>query len=299
MGSNSVTKHNELIQAGYRLSLNETRIVLYGISLINPLAKDFPLEYEVNVKKFIKLFGLEDNKNVYALIKEAVMDRFWEREFTVDVGEEHKKRFRWLIGIEYADRKGYLKVFMNPLLKPFLHQLTGHFTSYHLEQIASFQSVSSVRLYELCMMHLNKSGKDKCSFILKIDEIKEQLDLTEKYKRFSNLKSFVLEYAKKEINKFSDITFSYKVIKLGRSPVKIDFHVTRKAPKQELKSLSNNALSPPILDKATWLAEGARTGWNIEELEKQFWAYSQKQGTPRNIENAFLGFVRKKILKPA
>ena len=50
MNKHSVTKHNGLIQAGYRLSLNEARIVLYGISLINPLAEDFPLEYQIDIK---------------------------------------------------------------------------------------------------------------------------------------------------------------------------------------------------------------------------------------------------------
>jgi len=157
MNKHSVTKHNGLIQAGYRLSLNEARIVLYGISLINPLAEDFPLEYQIDIKGFAQMFGLE-SKNIYGLIKETVMSKFWDREFTIDISDERKRRLRWLIGIEYADKKGHLKIFMNPLLKPLLHQLKGHFTSYHLEQIALFQSVYSVRLYEVSLMHINKSG---------------------------------------------------------------------------------------------------------------------------------------------
>jgi len=298
MGNNSVTKHNGLIQAGYRLTLNETRIVLYGISLINPLAQEFPLEYRIDLKEFSKMFNLE-SKNIYGLIKETVMDKFWEREFTIDVNEEDKKRLRWLGGIEYADKKGYIKIFINPLLKPLLHQLKGHFTSYHLDQVASFQSVYSVRLYEVSLMHLNKSGKDNCMFVIAINEIKERLDLMEKYKRFSNFKADVLEPAKKEINKGSNINLSYKVKKLGRSPYEIEFTVKRKILKQAENFLSKDMLSPPILEKAKWMAEGADTGWDVEELEQQFWEYAKKKGKPKDIENAFIGFVKKKITVPA
>lgn len=294
-----VTKHNGLIQAGYRLSLNEIRIVLYGISLINPLAKKFPLSYRIDIAKFAEMFGIESSKNIYEEIKEIVMDKFWEREFTIDISEEKKYRLRWIIGVKYADKQGYIKIFFNPELKPFLHQLTGSFTSYNLEKIAPFQSVYSVRIYEISLMNLNRSGKDRCLFKLEIKALKEQLDIADKYKKFANFRIRVLDLAMKEINKNSDIQLSYKVVKLGRHPHEIAFSITRKTPKQELETLSNNALSPPIIEKAKWLAEGAGTGWEVKELEKQFLDYSHKKGNTRNIENAFLGFVKKKILKTA
>jgi len=299
MNGKSVTKHNELVQAGYRLTLNETRIVLYGISLINPLSDDFPLEYQINIKKFSEMFGLENDKNTYGLIKEAVMDKFWEREFTINLNQEEKHRFRWLTSVRYADKKGYLKIFFNPDLKPLLHQLKGNFTSYHLDQIALFRSAYSVRLYEIALMHLNKSRKDKFSFKITIDEIRKQLDLGEKYKKFANLRLRVIESAVKEVNKHSDLQLSFKVIRLSRHPHEIEFTAKRKIPKQEVKTLNDNVLSPPIIEKATWLAEGAGTGWDINELEKQFRDYSQKKGAPNNLENAFLGFVKKKIADPA
>lgn len=295
-----VTKHNNLIQAGYRLSLNEIRIVLYGLSLVNPLTEDFPLEYHIDVKKFIKLFGLEGNKNVYGLIREAVMDKFWEREFTLDVGLEEKHRFRWLTSVRYSDKKGYLKVFFNPDLKPFLHQLSGSFTTYNLEKIAPFQSVYSVRIYEISLMNLNRSCQDKCLFNLKLDELKEQLDISDKYANFTHFRIRVLDLAQKEINKTSDIDLSYKVTRLGRSPHGIEFSIIKKtAVKNTSKTLKSNTLSPPILEKVKWLAEGAGTGWKVRELEKQFREYSHKKGKTKNIESAFLGFVKKKIVLPA
>jgi len=300
MGKKSVTKHNELVKAGYRLTLNEARIILYGISLINPLAEEFPLNYKIDIKKFSAMFGLENDKNTYQLIKDSVMNKLWERELTVDINQEKKLRLRWLTSIIYADKKGYLKVFFNPELKPLLHQLKGNFTSYNLDKIALFRRVYSVRLYEISLMNLNKSGQNKFLFKKTICEIRELLDLGEKYKKFANLRSRVIEPAVKEINTHSDIELSFKIIKLSRHPHEIEFLVKREVLKNGLGDLIfENIISPPVIEKVKWMAEGANTGWDVMELEKQFWEFSKKKGKPADIENAFLGFVKKKIAAPA
>lgn len=44
---------------------------------------------------------------------------------------------------------------------------------------------------------------------------------------------------------------------------------------------------------ATELAEG--TGWDIAEIERQFYEYIAKKGAPKYLSKAFLGFVRKKV----
>jgi len=296
MKKQSVTKHNELIQAGYRLTLNEMRIVLYGISLINPLSNEFPLEYQIDIQKFIELFELESSNNTYSLIKETVMDKFWEREFTVDINENKKKRLRWLTSVEYGDKEGFLKIFINPELKNLLHQLKGHFTSYHLDKISSFQSGYSVRIYEISIMNLNQSNKNKCSFCIEIAHLKEQLDITAKYKRFSNFKADVLEPARKEINKHSDINLTYTVKKIGRSPREIEFSIKRK--KENVPKITDQnelTLSPPIIEKVRCRIKESGTGWSVQEIIKQFLKHAKKKGRPRNVEGAFIGFVNKII----
>jgi len=300
MDKQVVTKHNKLINAGYRLTLNETRVILYGISLIDSCSKEFPLEYQIDIQKFIKLFGLESNKDIYAQIKDAVMNKFWEREFTIDTDSGEKHRFRWLTRINYADERGYIKIHINPELKPWLHQLNGYFTSYHLDKISSFQSAYSVRLYEIILMHLNAKKKNKCSFRVVISHLKEQLDITEKYKLFADFNKRVLEPAKKEINKHSDIHISYKAIKMSRRYHEINFSVIRKTenPKQ-IENKSKPCLSPPIIEKAKCIIRDARATWDIKEIIKQFFEFSNKKGNTEDIERAFIGFVKHKIKKAA
>lgn len=294
----SVTKFNGLIEASYRLSLNEARIVFYGISLINPLSEEFPLEFKIDIKHFSDMFNIASN-NAYTIVKQAAMDRFWEREFTFKTAENKQMRVRWLTGIEYGDSQGYLKIFINPQLKPFLHQLVaGNFTRYYLENIANFKSVYSVRFYEIAIMELKRSKQSKWKFRLEIDDIKKKLELQEKYHRFSNFKAVVLDPAKKEINKHSDIKFNYNVIKLGRSPHEIEFVISKKQEKLHITLESNSLrLTPSTLEKAKKLALEAGTNWDIYAIEQQFYDYITKKGSPKNLESAFLGFVKKKIKK--
>ena len=299
MNNNSVTKFNGLIEASYRLSLNEARIVFYGISLINPLSKEFPLEFKIDIKHFSDMFNIASN-NAYTIIKQTAMDRFWEREFTFKTEKNKQMRVRWLTGIEYGNSQGYLKIFINPQLKPFLHQLVGgNFTRYYLENIANFKSVYSVRFYEIAIMELKRSKQLKWKFRLEIEDIKEKLDIKEKYKRFSNFKAIVLEPAKKEINKHSDINFNYNVIKLGRSPNEIEFTVSKKT-KTPIIPYQNkpSKLTTVILEKAKEIVLKAGTGWDLYVIEQQFYEYTRKKGPPEKMEGAFLGFVKKKVANP-
>ena len=304
MDTKLVAKHNSLIESSYRLSLNEARIVLYGISLINSKAKEFPLEFKVDIRRFADMFNIESH-SVYYTVKQAVMDKFWEREFTfpTEISEGGKRlRVRWINGIEYGDREGYIKIFMNPLLKPFLQQLSGNFTKYYLRHIANFKSIYSVRFYEIAIMELNRSKLQKYTFGLEIKEVRNRLELGEKYKRFCDFKPRVLEPAKKDINRYSDIRFSYEVKKLGRSPHKIEFTVSRKPQNQPeqltLPEYKPRELSPAIFEKAKEIVRKAGNRWDIYAIEQQFCEFIKKKGQPENLEGAFLGFVKQKVKKP-
>ena len=295
-----MTKSNGLIEASYRLTLNEARILFYGISLINPISDPisdgFPLEYRIDIKKFSEMFNLGSH-NIYDTIKEVVMNKFWDREFTIPTEKNRKLRARWLISVEYGDNEGFLKIFFHPKIQPLLSELKKNFTSYYLEKISNFKSIYSIRLYELSIMHLNRSKNNKHNFTLKIDDIKEKMGLSSKYSRFSNFKTYVLEVAKKEINKHSDIHFSYKIKKLGRTPHEIDFTVTLKNNKAPTNPKNpESKLTPAMIEKGKKVALGS--GWDIYSIEQQFYSYIKKKGAPSNLEGAFIGFVKKKILNP-
>ncbi len=292
-----VTKSNALIEAGYRLSLTEMQIVLYGISLINPLQKDFPLKYAIDVKRFSDIFN-RSHGQIYNEIKDAITKRFWERDFSYIDENGKTVTNRWLTQISYHDATGFMQIKFSEEIQPYLHQLKKHFTTYGIEQIAQFKSIYSVRIYEYSIMHLNKSKKNKYHFTLLVEELKKKLELGDKYQRFCDFKTRVLERAKKEINKHSDLNLTYKIVKLGRSPNKIEFTVTRKAEKALThQKPPSDKLSPTMIEQAKAIVRQAGTGWDIYAIEQQFYDYIRQKGNPSNLEGAFIGFVKKKVLE--
>lgn len=297
-----ITKSNAIINSSYRLSLNELRIVLYGLSHIDPMAIEFPLFHRINVKELAEFFniGEKDRGSFYDDIKNALIHKFWERDFSYyDEKLEVVVKRRWLMEVQYGGKNGTLAYHYNPMIKDQLQQLAGRFTSYFLTNIANMKSAYSVRLYEIAIMHLNASKQCKTTFTREIEDLKNHLGILEKYKHFYHFKPRVLEKAKKEINKHSDIKFSYEVKKVGRSPHSIEFTVVKKSPDKPALCLSKqqNNLSTTAIEKAKQIAMNAATGWDIYAIEQQFNEYIRKKGVPENLEAAFLGFVRKKVAK--
>lgn len=247
-----ITKSNAIINSSYRLSLNELRIVLYGLSNINPKANDFPLFHRIHVKELASFYNIGEKYrgSFYDNIKNALISRFWEREFSYfDEERGATIKRRWLIEVEYGAQDGSLAYHYNPLIKNQLQQLSSRFTSYFLTNVANMKSSYAIRLYELAIMYLNASGKNKTNFIKEVDELKKHFDLEDKYNHFYHFKARVLERAKQEINKYSDIHFSYDLIKLGRSVEKIRFHIRRKDVKKHKEQIAQGESYEEILKR--------------------------------------------------
>ena len=231
----SITKSNALIKASYRLSLNEMRVVIYGLSLINPMKQEFPIAYEIDIKHFAQYFGINPReRGFYKEIKRSILDKFWEREMSYwDKRLDRIVKERWLIRVEYNDKEGIIKVYFNPMLSEQLQQLRTSFTTYFLSNIIEMKSVYGIRLYEIAIMELKRAEAQNESltvttFKMSIEKIKFALQITDKYKRFNQLKEYVLERAKTEINKYSNIKMKYEIVKRGRTPYEIIFLVKKK-----------------------------------------------------------------------
>jgi len=301
-----ITKSNAIINSSYRLSLNELRIVLYGLSHINPRSDEFPLFHKINIRELAEFYniGEKDRGSFYDDIKNALIKKFWEREFSYfDKKLDKIIKRRWLIEVQYGGKKdGILAYHYNPMIKDQLQTLANRFTSYFLDNVANMKSAYAVRLYEISIMYLNASKQNKTIFTKTIEELKNHLDIADKYKRFCNMRERVLEKAKKEINKHSNIKFSYKVKKLGRSPHEIEFTVSKKSKAQPaqltLPEYKPRELSPAVFEKAKEIVRETGDRWDIYALKEQFYEYIEKKGQPESLKAAFLGFVKKKVAKP-
>ena len=298
-----ITKSNAVVNSSYRFSLNEMRIVLYGLSHINPTSDEFPLFHRIRIQDLAEFYniGEKDRGSFYDNIKHALLNKFWTREFSYyddELGETVRRN--WLSEIRYGRKDGTLAYHYNPLIKNELQQLAKRFTSYFLSNVADMKSAYSMRIYEIAIMYLNASNLKKTMFKKTIEELKHHLDIANKYKQMFSLKARVLEPSRKEINKHSDITLNYDVIKRGRTPHEIKFTVTRKKTKAPQLNAPEvpQTISPKAFETAKNLTLQARTGWDIYVIEQQFYDFIKTKGAPDNVNGAFINFVKKKIAKP-
>lgn len=300
-----ITKSNAIINSSYRFSLNEMRIVLYGLSHIDPTSDEFPLFHRIRIQDLAEFYniGEKDRGSFYDNIKHALLNKFWTREFSYydeDLGEMVRRN--WLAEIRYGRKDGTLAYHYNPLIKRELQQLAKRFTSYFLSNVANMKSAYSMRIYEIAIMYLNASTLKKTVFKKTIGELKQHLDISDKYKQMFSLKARVLEKARKEINKLSDITLNYEVLKQGRTPYEIKFTVTRKKTQEQQLRFDGSTETPKkigqkTLEKARDMTLKAQTGWDFYVIEQQFYDFIKTKGTPDNLDGAFIGFVKKKIAK--
>ena len=236
MTNYTITKHNALIKASYRISTMEMRIVLYGLSLLNPTSDEFPIQYKIDVKKFASFFKLDHNW-LYQELKSCILDKFWEREFSYLDEKNKVVKNRWLIQVAYKDDEALLEIAYNPMIRHLLQNMKSNFTSYNIARIISMKSAYAIRFYEICIMELKKNWQNKTdaekirkaiTFRIRIDVLRHTLELADKYKVFRNFKARVLDKIQLEINKHSDINIKYEIIKRGRTPYEIAFSINKK-----------------------------------------------------------------------
>lgn len=209
-----VYKSNKLVSSRYDLSLQEQRVILSLVSMLNPEEDNEFKEFEFKILDFCKLIGVESEKN-HTHIKnttEKLMTR------VLKIQEEGRLlQVNWISSCEYLDNQGVVRISFDKKLIPYLLQLKDKFTSYYLSNVLQMKSKHSIRLYELF-----KSEQFKKNFVIEIEQLKHIMKC-ENYDRYNNFKNRVIEQALKEINSQTDIFVSYTEQKEGRKVVALNF----------------------------------------------------------------------------
>ena len=243
---NLIVKDNALINASYRLSLVEERLIILSIIEARESGKGInandPLS--VHAESYIKNFNVHRN-GAYKALKEACNDLF-ERRFSYQ--EARGKGVanitsRWVSQIAYIDHLATVELIFSPAVIPFITRLEERFTSYELKQISSLSSVHAMRLYEL-VIQWRSTGKTP---VFKIDALRSKLGIeNHEYARMGNFKARVLDFAITQINTHTDITAKYEQHKSGRKITGFSFTFTQK---NAVKTLSKKPKREQITKK--------------------------------------------------
>jgi len=212
----TIIKSNNLITSHFNFSMTEYRILLYAISLVNPLDKDFPQEFKINIKEFAEQFNI-DHRPLYTELKQTLKRKMFPRYITIKMEDGWVGNFHLIDFMKYHDQLGEIELVFSRFAMPLLCDFKKNFTSYHLEQISLFKSAYSIRFYEFAIMHMKANKGKPTQFFITINDLKKRFEITDKYKLYGHLKQRVIEKSMTEINAFSNISLRYVEIKKGRS----------------------------------------------------------------------------------
>ncbi|MBU5220715.1 replication initiation protein [Bacillus albus] len=230
--NNIVSKSNTLIEANSRLNLVEQKIILCLASNIEPNDRDFKT-YRFPIKKFHHLLGLKGSTKYTELSK--ITKELLSKVIEIRIGEE-VIQVSWLSSAIYNKNKGIIDMRFDPLLKPFLLELSSQFTSYKLANIVKLKSTYAIRLYELL-----KQYEDIKERTISLENLRYYLDAIDLYIKYGNFKQRVLIPAQVELNEKTDISFEFEEIKLGRKVQKIKFTIrSRKKKKQNIMNFARD-----------------------------------------------------------
>lgn len=214
-----VSKANKLITSKYELSLQEQRLILSLISLIDSKEQRQFYEYEMTTKEFSNLINIENTNHTYlSKITKKLMEKVVEIEDGNRVIQVH-----WLSSCIYYKGEGRVKLELHRELMPYLLQLKEQFTTYYLSNILQMKSKYSIRLYEIL-----KSQQFKGNTQIELDKLRKMLS-AENYSRYSNFNQKVLCPAIEEINKQTDILVRHETNKVGNKIVSLRFDVVNKS----------------------------------------------------------------------
>jgi plasmid replication initiation protein len=219
-----IRKSNDLIDARYKLSIAEQRLILLLLSEISPSDKDFK-DYEIRAADLAEMFNLELDGYLYEQLQNAATSLVGQRIIL----REHKtvEVMAWFSYIRYEEGAGVVKLRFDKSLKPYLLQLKSHFTQYHLNHAVDFKSQYSIRLYELLKMDAFKAKNGQFERVFEIKELRLIFGIEKKeYSLFADFKRWVIAPAMVDVSNKTDLNIiDAKYGKTGRKITSVTFVV--------------------------------------------------------------------------
>ena len=229
-----VRKANSLIEATYKLSAIEQKIVLYLVSTISPSDEDFK-PYQFKIKNFFEFIGYSDTN--YTWLEENLLSLKNRNLRIVYENESGKKvilNVNWLSSSKYVEGSGCVELRFDPNMRPFLLQLRNRFTNYHLSNVVQLKSQFSIRLYELLKQY-EKIGKRAFGLY----DLRSTLGIDEdQYQQYTDFRKRVILAAQSELQEKTDICFTFKETRVSRKVDVLTFFI------------KSNVLKPIPFDEA-------------------------------------------------
>ena len=220
--NNQVKKSNTLIEAKGALSSTAQKMLIMLISMIRADDSEFQ-EYALNIKDYFSQIDSSSNNVEFA--KERALE-LMRNPFEAEKGVW----FNWCSKVDIKKIDGYIVFSIHNELKPYLLGLQENFTTYNIVNILALRGDYTPRLYEYFLMKFNdykaqykkkyKKTPKSFTFEIELDWLRSTYKIPDSY-RYNNIKTQIIENAKKQFKEKTNIKFDYKEYKLGRKVVRL------------------------------------------------------------------------------
>lgn len=225
-----VVKSNHIIEASYRLSVAEQRVILSAISQVR---RDQPVTdavlYSVTAAEIAELCGT-DPKTAYRDLQSAA-ERLQTRRVTlilepdgVTIRSRRRRVTCWVQSVDYIDQEGRIELRFGKDILPYLTGLQREFTRYALSDVAKMTSAYGIRLYEL-LAQWPEGHRE-----IALDDLRRWLQLEDRYPLMADLRRWVIEPAVEQINEHSPLALTWSPRKTGRKVTHLVFDYAQKKP---------------------------------------------------------------------
>ena len=219
---------NRVTECYRGMSLDEKRLFI----MATPLARTTQISSNdpifISSSDFSRECGIDISTAYTAL--ETASDRLFTRFFGYTAQNGDRVKVRWLQKVIYKAGQGGSELYFTDEVLLLLREFDAlnPYTKYKKEVVLRLKKDYSLDLYHLAKKHQAMGG-----FQISLDDLFEQFELPESYKRIGNLKDRVINPSLEEITANTDIELTYENVKKGRSVVGFKFTV-REKPKPKL-----------------------------------------------------------------
>lgn len=240
-----VYKANKLIEARYKLTATEQKLILYAASQVDAFyGENFTL-LKIKVSDYFKIAGLDPKSKNQRHIK-STAESLMEKTLNIEKPNGGWLLMNWVASCEYKPGEGVIELEFSQKMRPYLLDLRDRYTGYDLAEVMQLNSQYSIRLYELLIQWENTRHK---SLIIEVEELRKKMGLNDgEYNRFDRFEDRVIKTAVTEINNQSNIIVTYEKIKKGRRIHEIKFRFEIKTNEklkqmEELQRLKDEGLT--------------------------------------------------------
>lgn len=224
MKKDIIKQPNIIIQAAQDYTTVEKNILTHVLEELDP-------QWNVDIKQYQNLSFhipttlIAKNNNDYKQLHEA-LDILLHKSITIEDSKNRYYKIMPFSSIIYDRRKNkeFVIFNMNNEVIKYYVELKHGFTQTYTRTMLNLETAYSKRIYEL----LSRYQHEK-QWTVSIQEFRRLLGIERKYKDFPDLRNKILLPAHEEINRISNLSYTYDFIKEGREYTEIEFIINDKA----------------------------------------------------------------------